>query len=803
MGEIDNTNDSPYFDGWEGYVDSQLQDNAPTREEYFGIGNDEPQDEPGAVQQIIGGGINIANKFLEENVKDPIENKLLAGTIFAKEEGSSGGGEGTGKPARVGFHNFKKDPICVQNCIVQCPFGITFCKMQPTPVVRPAHVDGKGFQGQMLTIFDHMAFTNVFPYNLFTLCQNPFNPYVIWATALATAAKGGVFTFTPWLCVGSIPLFSYVQPFWTPTQGIVKTNGMLALTQSSKIQCWWPADLTIVHPGQGLDASWGKAMFLGPGGLAGIQNIVNMAGSIFSIAGSYSKIGAFDKASSICDLLDGSINLLSGDIIGALFSGASGTLGFGGDNLAVNRGIKKIADMTSDLLNKGIKKLEIADVRRSARALGDDMPPATRNQFNDALERAENMNARHPQHNADGTLATPNTPHGDTISVNSSHPHGGDAPSSQGSSGSSSHGGRGSNGSDNWNAKYRNEADVPTVEKRKEARDAYREFIKTDEGKKWLAARDKVNKNPPVSQKEIDNLEALERNKTAAHQNLDNHPEPSRTEMDKKKAKSDASKDELKNYPEPTADELRGLEAKKKAMEDAQAKVDNNRVTPEERQHLKELEDRYKATSKQFSDDVSLANNEADIKAWKEYEAEKARIAEKDRLFDEGQQELTSATNAYTSEKNRIDAKQSAHNKAAEKAKTDEEAYLAEKRQYEQDLADHKKAKEDAKKADDAYQKEKERQETKQSKHDEAVAEADSVKPDNEDFLLLGQEQDNQSGIIEGMIGQGINVGKTEGHDGINDWAKEVAPKEKEKKEDPEPIDTSWEGYDFTLDYEQ
>lgn len=796
MGEIDNTANSPYFDGWEKYVDSQLQDDAPTQDEYFGLNQDEETGkEPGAFQQIVGGGINTVNHFLEDNLKKPIEG-ALKDTFFEVEEGSTSGGEGTGKPARLSFHNFTKDPICVENCLVQCPFGMTFCKIQATPMPRQANVEGSlGIKGQMLTINDHFAFTNVFPYNLFTICQNPFNPYVIWATALATAAKGGVFTFTPWLCVGSVPLFSYVQPFWKPTQIKVKTNGLLALTQSSTISCWWPGELKIVHPGQGLDASWGKAMFLGPGGLAGIQNIVNMAGAVFSVAGGFAKsLEVLNKAASICDLLDGSINLMSGDIIGALFSGVSGAVGLGGDNIAINRGIKKIADFTSDLFNKGIKRIEIADVYRSARSLGDDMPPSVRNQYHDNLDKAGRAADENRHLNADGTLATPNTPHGDTISVSSNHPHGGDAPETHSGNvtGTGSTRGSGSANSNNWKAKYRSEADVPSVEKRKEAREAYR---------KWKDADDQIAKNPPVSQKEKEYLSKLEREKNNAHKNLNDHPEPSRTEMDNKKAQSDASKQKLENTPKPAEPDYNTLKAKKKAVDDAKAKMETNRVTPEERQHLKELEARYQATTEKYTNDISMANNEADIKAWKEFEAEKARIAEKDRLFKEGQNELAVATPEYNQAKRSVEnaeKKQQEYKDLQDKVKSDEDAYLSEKRQYDKKMDEHNKAKTKAKEADNAYNKEEKRQKDKQKKHDDAVAEADRLRPDNA-TMKLGKEQDAQSDLIQNVSDNATSEVLPDA-DGINDWAKEVKPEEQEKPETP-PVDTSWIGYDFTLDY--
>ena len=780
MGEKNNTTNSPYFDGWENYIDSQHQENAPSRDEYFGLNqSDEEQKEPGAFQQIVGGGINIANNFLEENLKDPIE-KALEDTVFRVEKGASGGGEGKGKPARDGFHNFKNDPICVQNCIIQCPFGMTFCKMDPTPVVRPAKVEGL-MANQMLTIYDHWAYTNVFPYNLFTLCQNPFNPYVIWATALATAAKGGVFTFTPWLCTGSVPLFSYVQPFWKPMQGTVMTNGQLALTQSSTIACWWPAQLSIVHPGQGLDASWGKAMFLGPGGLAGIQNIVNMAGSLFSIAGGFTPEGVstfLNKGSAVFDLLDGSINLMSGDIVGALFSGASGFLGLGGDDLAINRGIKKIADLTADLFNHGIKKLEIADVRRSVRNLGDDMSPQTRRQFNDACDRAENMNAQHPQHNTDGSVTPANTPHGDTISVSSNHPR---------TSG-------GQTGRDNWSAKYRNEADVPSVKKRREAREAYR---------KHENAKKELKNNPPVSQKEKDKLAELERQKKAKSDNLKDHPEPQKTKMNKAKEKYEASKHELETKAKPAEPDYETLKAKKKAMDDAEAKMNANRVTPEEKQHLDKLENDYNDTMKKYANDISMANNEADIKAWKEFEAEKARIAEKERLFKEGQKELADAIPEYNRAKssvNKAEKAQQEYKDLQDKVKTDKKNYLKEKERYDQKMAEHEKAKAESEKANTAYEKEKLRLEEKQLRHDEAVDYAQRTGADA-DLLVLGEEQDKLSGIYEGINSTASKPAKDAIKDGINSWAEKAGPDKEEEKPDIPPIDTSWIGYDFTLDY--
>ena len=247
-----------------------------------------------------------------------------------------------GKPMRVTPHNVNGAlQLCTANAIVQCPYGITFCKMDATPSPR-IHGVGQKMNNNFLTINDHLPFVNVFPYNLFTLCTNQLNPFVALATAAATAAKMGVYTPTPWPCVSSLPLFTFVP--WIPTQFKVLRNGVPVISNMSKIPCYLPSLISVVHCGQGLDDSWLKAMFLGGGGIDGLMNVLNivdMAGKgmagIAKAGGRVSNIGK--GMSSASNFGQGTLNFMEGN-----WGDAIGNMGSGFDELG---GIAK------DVKNKG------------------------------------------------------------------------------------------------------------------------------------------------------------------------------------------------------------------------------------------------------------------------------------------------------------------------------------------------------------------------------------------------------------------------------------------------------------------
>ncbi|MBQ3630889.1 MAG: DUF4280 domain-containing protein [Prevotella sp.] len=212
-------------------------------------------------------------KFKEDVVKDIQDSEVYKALDSIGRPVEDKGGI-DGKPMRAQPHNVGGImELCTSNAIVQCPCGMTFCKMDATPMPR-IHGVGQKMNNAFLTINDHLPFINVFPYNLFTLCTNQLNPFVALATLAATVAKGGVYTPTPWPCVASLPLFTFVP--WIPTQFKVLRNGMPVVTNLSKLPCYLPALIEIKHCGQGLDDSWLKSMFVGQGGIDGLLNVLSI-----------------------------------------------------------------------------------------------------------------------------------------------------------------------------------------------------------------------------------------------------------------------------------------------------------------------------------------------------------------------------------------------------------------------------------------------------------------------------------------------------------------------------------------------
>ena len=298
--------------------------------------------------------IDVAKKAQEgiENFKKDT-TEYIQGTEFYKALDSIGRpdedkGGIDGKPMRALPHNvYGAMELCTSNCIVHCPYGITFCKMDATPMPR-IHGVGQKMNNAFLTINDHLPFINVFPYNLFTLCTNQLNPFVALATALATAAKAGVYTPTPWPCVASLPLFTFVP--WIPTQFKVLRNGMPVVTNLSKLPCYLPALIEVVHCGQGLDDSWLKAMFMGGGGIDGLLNVLNIvskgAGKAAKLtqAGSKANIIAH-QVNNVSNFSQAGLNVMKGewgDAIGNLGDTVSG-LGDLADDLGM-KGTKDFAD---------------------------------------------------------------------------------------------------------------------------------------------------------------------------------------------------------------------------------------------------------------------------------------------------------------------------------------------------------------------------------------------------------------------------------------------------------------------------
>lgn len=292
-------------------------------------------------------------KGVEDFMHDTTAYKVLSKVGLPEEDKAAR----DGRPGRVEPHGlcaFKQKVLnlCVQNAIVSCSQGITFCKMDAWPSPR-IHGVGNPMNNPFLTIEDHVMFTNFFPYNLFTLCKNLANPFVAIATAAATAAKGGVFTLVPWPCLASAPLFNFFP--WIPTQFKVLRGFVPVLTDKSKLLCWPGGIIGFEHHGQGLDASWAKAMFLGPGGIKGLLNLTNIASTGLGTAGGFLKEGStaarfVNGAQATNDVVSAGLHTIDGDIDGAI-KDASSAMGNAGKAAGDGSTVKKYTDFAGNTLD--------------------------------------------------------------------------------------------------------------------------------------------------------------------------------------------------------------------------------------------------------------------------------------------------------------------------------------------------------------------------------------------------------------------------------------------------------------------
>lgn len=727
MGEEDS------FAGWDDYVNSKLSDDGGMTRESFLNPVSGSEDAPtnankadnGLLKTIgdgIGNAIGTANNFVKENVGDRIEN-ALEDTPFGKVKEKSGGGGNTGKPARIGYHTIGGIPICVENAITQCPFGMTFCTLRATPFFKPATVAGF-MDAPALTIYDHWAFENVGPPNLFTLCQNPLNPYVIWATALATAAKGGVFTFTPWPCSLSIPLFSYVQPSWVPMQGSVLYHGMPVLTQNATISCWFPAQLSIAHCGQGISPADFRTITLGPGGLAGIENIANMAASVFSVGGGFSGVEVMNKISAGFDVFSGMTTIANGDIIGGTIGVAMGGLGLSSSDFAVNRAIKKTADFTGEILNRGVKKLYDNlpnTIRRNLQ--GSLSPGEPQRLFNSYMDNADRI-----RENANGVTTSTRVP-----SAAASNPQTAASRKQQ---------------------KAQEKAErIAQAEKRTKAAKEVAEYNR---------AMEKVNRNPAVTPAEKAHLDDLKQKRADAESKLNRNklptPEEERRLVNLQDSAIDA-KNNLKNHPAPTNAEKNNLEKMKNAKENAEAEMRANTVSDEEMANLEQLRANHDTAMKKMQEGpTSLENLENERIAQEAFDRENARITEKRTKYEQAKKDVETTTKDYNTEKDRLDKKQQEHDDAALEAQRTEELYNKELNRQDNLRKKHKEANDEYNEANQNVLDEQDRQTKKDKAHKDAQAAADAIRPDDETFELGLDEL--SSGNMSGIVGKAKDLNK-------------------------------------------
>ena len=302
-------------------------------------------------------GAETIKEAIDKNITKPIQDSAGYKFIDSLGRPDEDNEARDGRPGRVEPHGlcaFKQKVLnlCVQNAIVNCSYGITYCKMDATPSPR-VHGVGNPMNNPFLTINDHVMFLNMFPYNLFTLCSNLANPFVAIATAAATAAKMGVFTLQPWPCAASAPMFNFFP--WIPTQFKVLRGFVPVLTDQSKLLCWPGGIISFAHHGQGLDASFLKAMFMGPGGIEGLLNLTGIAGTALKGAGSFAKEGSkaqkiLSGAQAANDFVAGGLNFTQGDYGEAFssFGSGFGNIGnIGGDGSK----LKKFGDIGSGAMD--------------------------------------------------------------------------------------------------------------------------------------------------------------------------------------------------------------------------------------------------------------------------------------------------------------------------------------------------------------------------------------------------------------------------------------------------------------------
>jgi hypothetical protein len=174
--------------------------------------------------------------------------------------------------SRMGFHKTSEQFICTSNAVVRCSFGMLFGQLLVPPFHRVCL--GHTPSNPVANIMDCLPNNINIPH--FGLCFNLLNPAVAAATTAATIAKGGVFTLTPAPCIGTMA----PSPWIPVTKNLC--GQMPLLTQSSMSLCWGIGSISILHCGQGLEASIANR-FMVPGDV--LATIKGYAETLLNLAG--------------------------------------------------------------------------------------------------------------------------------------------------------------------------------------------------------------------------------------------------------------------------------------------------------------------------------------------------------------------------------------------------------------------------------------------------------------------------------------------------------------------------------------
>ena len=174
---------------------------------------------------------------------------------------------------KTGFHMGAAAPICTANAVVRCSFGATFGQLKVLPINR--YCMGP-MNAPVATITDCAPIINM---PSFFLCFNILNPAVALETALATAAKGGVFTLVPMPCASTM-----VSTPWKPGHPTMLSGGRPVLTQTCSSSCWGIGTINIIHCGQGLmpnSYNW----FMGPDWISTLKGMPNFLPMLWAALG--------------------------------------------------------------------------------------------------------------------------------------------------------------------------------------------------------------------------------------------------------------------------------------------------------------------------------------------------------------------------------------------------------------------------------------------------------------------------------------------------------------------------------------
>lgn len=240
----------------------------------------------------------IARSIRDDDTKQPTEEEIASAVEDAKRFSlEAQAAEGTiGNVSRDAFHLTTTMPICTANAVLRCSCGLAFGPLKVLPYNRTQIGTPPN---PVATIFD--CIPNEVNIPQFILCFNILNPAVAAATAIATAAKGGVFTLAPAPCFGTM-----APTPWIPTTK--NTCGKTPLlTQSSSSVCWGLGSINILHCGQGIMPGL-LNRFRVPGDVLAtvkgyIESLVNLAGGLQGMASVASKItGPVSKAFQLSKL---------------------------------------------------------------------------------------------------------------------------------------------------------------------------------------------------------------------------------------------------------------------------------------------------------------------------------------------------------------------------------------------------------------------------------------------------------------------------------------------------------------------